>query len=95
MEILAIQMKSDVAPNTPVAFVHRSCPDWPAGRTGSSSLKLLRTAIPALRNDQHLIVTPEYSPELARDDLTEFCEIFYNLDRGQWFAWPQRLDQIS
>jgi hypothetical protein len=95
MEILAIQLKSDVVPNKSAGFMHKSGPEWPAGRTGSSSLKVLRTAIPALRDDQHLIVTPEYSPESARDDLTEFCEVFYNLDRGQWFAWPQRLNQAS
>jgi hypothetical protein len=95
MEILAVEMKTDVAPNTPAAFIQRSGADWPTGRTGSSSLKILRTAIPALKNDQHLIVTPEYSPQSARDDLTEFCEVFYNLARGQWFAWPQRLEQVS
>jgi hypothetical protein len=94
MEILAIQLKSDVVPNKSAGFMHKSAPEWHA-RPAWSSLKVLRTAIPALRGDQHLIVTPEYSPESARDDLTEFCEVFYSLDKGQWFVWPSALSSIS
>jgi hypothetical protein len=78
-----------------LAFVHKSAPEWPARRTGSSSLKLLRTAIPALRDDQHVIVTPEYRPDSPCDGVTEFCEVFYCLDRGQWFVWPSALAAIS
>jgi len=95
MEILAIQMKSDVVPNKFAAFVHKSAPEWPARRTGSSSLKLLRTAIPSLREDQHVIVTPEYCPGYANDELTEVCEVFYSLGRSQWLAWPCALGEVS
>ena len=95
MEILAIQLMSGVAPNQSAAFVQRSTPEWPGCRTGSLSLKLLRTAIPALRDGQHVIVTPEYCPDVARDDITEFCEVFYHLNRGQWFVWPSAVGQIS
>ena len=94
MEIVAIQLKSDVVPNRSAGFMHKSTSKWHARRAWSS-LKVLRTAIPALRDDQHLIVTPEYSPDSARDDLTEFCEVFYSLDRGQWFVWPSALATIS
>ena len=97
MEILAIQLKSNIAPNKFSAFVHKSVPEWrtSSGRAGSSSLKLLRTAIPALKEDQHVIVTPEFSLSLGRDEVTEFCEVFYHLDRGQWFVWPSALGEIS
>ncbi len=95
MEILAIQLKSDVVPNKSAGFMHKSAPEWHARRTGSLSLKLLRTAIPALCEDQYVIVTPEYSPDSACDQLNEFCEIFYSLDRGQWFVWPSALAQVS
>jgi hypothetical protein len=95
MEILAIQMKSDVVPNKFAAFVHKAAPQWPTGRVGSSSLKLLRTAIPALRDDQHVIVTAEYCPGSGRDELTEICEVFYHLSRDQWLAWPSTLADIS
>ena len=97
MEILAIQLKSNATPNKFAGFVQKSAPEWrtPSGRTGSSSLKLLRTSIPALREDQHVIVTPEYAPAYAQDELTEICEVFYSLDRGQWFVWPSALPEIS
>jgi hypothetical protein len=95
MEILAIQLKSEVVANQSAGYIHKSAPHWHTRRTGSSSLKLLRTAIPALREDQHVIVTPDYPPDAACDELTEFCEVFYNLDRGQWFAWPSALAHIS
>ena len=95
MEIIAIQLKSDVVPNKSAGFMHKSAPEWYARRAWLSSLKVLRTAIPALRDDQHLIVTPEYSPESERDDLTEFCEVFYSLDKGQWFVWPSTVAHPS
>jgi hypothetical protein len=94
MEIVAIQLKSDVVPNKSAGFMRKSAPEWHASRAWSS-LKVLRTAIPALRDDQHLIVTPEYSPESGRDDLTELCEVFYSLDKGQWFVWPSAVARPS
>ena len=93
MEILAIELKSGVVPSKAAGFMHKSTPEWHA--RSASSLKVLRTAIPALRDDQHLIVTPEYSPESERDDLTEFCEVFYSLDKGQWFVWPSAVAHPS
>ena len=95
MEIVAIQLKSDVVPNKSAGFMHKSAPDWYTKRAWSSSLKVLRTAIPALKEDQHVIVTPEFSLSSERDEVTEFCEVFYHLDRGQWFVWPSALGEIS
>ena len=97
MEILAIQLKSNATRSKFAAFVHKSVPEsgTSSGRAGSSSLKLLRTAIPALKDDQHVIVTPEFSLDSGCDEVTEFCEVFYQLDRGQWFVWPSALAEVS
>ena len=94
MEILAIQFKSEIVPNQSAAFTHRSAPEWqlPGSRTGASSVRVLRTAIPALREHQYLIVTEDPPPKSVRDELTEFCEVFYQLDRGQWFVMPAPSD---
>jgi hypothetical protein len=94
MEILAIQFKSEIVPNQSAGFTHRSAPEWQrtSSRTESSSIRVLRTSIPALKNDQYLIVTQDAPPRSVCADLTEFCEVFYHLDRGQWFVMPTPSD---
>jgi len=42
-----------------------------------------------------VIVTPEFSLDSGCDEVTEFCEVFYQLDHGQWFVWPSALAEIS
>ena len=90
MRILAIELKSGVVPSSFVGFVENSASDW--GKAGTRnrqlSLKLLKTDIPALRQDQFVVAVPAFLPEAPLEGLTEFCEVFYNLDCRQWFVWP-------
>ncbi len=90
MEILAIELKSGVVPTSFVGFVENSTSDW--GKAGTRnrqlSLRLFKTDIPALRRDQFVVAVPAFLPEASLEGLIEFCEVFYNLDCGQWFVWP-------
>jgi hypothetical protein len=90
MEILAVELKSGVASNNFVAFVEQSVSGrraWTA-QGGWSSLKLLRAGIKPLRQEQCVFVVEGFFFDSSVEGLTEFCEVFYNLDCGQWFAWP-------
>lgn len=90
MEILAIELKSGVVPATFVGFVENSASDWRKSgmRNRQLSLRLFKTDIPALRQDQFVVAVPAFLPEASLEGLTEFCEVFYHLDCRQWFMWP-------
>jgi hypothetical protein len=87
MEILAVELKSGVAGNNFVAFVGQSIPGWRklAHRDGRSSLKLLKATIRSLKHES-VVVAEGCCPDSPSDGLTAFCEVFYDLDYGQWFV---------
>jgi hypothetical protein len=89
MEILAVELKSGVVGN-PMSFIDNSTPGWRklASHDGWSSLKLLKTGFPGLRGDPFVVVVEGCVQDSEAGGLTEFCEVFYNLDCGQWFVWP-------